>query len=75
MDPPYNERQYAPNYFILELIAEGWFDDRHPQIYGKTGMRPYENQKSLYCKKEAVRETFRDLIKNADTKYMLLSYN
>ncbi|MFZ5801080.1 MAG: DNA adenine methylase [Candidatus Omnitrophota bacterium] len=75
MDPPYNERQYAPNYFMLELIAEGWFNDKCPQIYGKTGMRPYDNQKSLYCKKEAARDTFRDLIKNADTKYMLLSYN
>ncbi|MDD5546525.1 MAG: DNA adenine methylase [Candidatus Omnitrophica bacterium] len=75
MDPPYNERQYAPNYFLLELIAEGWFGEKKPQIYGKTGMRPYENQKSLYCQKQKVKETFKDLIENADTKYMLLSYN
>jgi len=75
MDPPYNERQYAPNYFMLELIAEGWFNGNKPQIYGKTGMRPYENQKSLYCRKVSVKETFKDLIENADTKYMLLSYN
>lgn len=75
MDPPYNERQYAPNYFMLELIAEGWFNGNKPQIYGKTGMRPYENQKSSYCQKVNVKETFMDLIENADTKYMLLSYN
>lgn len=75
MDPPYNERQYAPNYFMLELIAEGWFNGNVPQIYGKTGMRPYENQKSSYCQKVNVKDTFRDLIENADTKYMLLSYN
>lgn len=75
MDPPYNERQYAPNYFMLELIAEGWFNGNKPQIYGKTGMRPYENQKSSYCQKINVKETFNDLIENADTKYMLLSYN
>ncbi len=75
MDPPYNQRQYAPNYFILELIAEGWFSSNKPQIYGKTGMRPYENQKSSYCQKVNVKEAFRDLIENADTKYMLLSYN
>jgi adenine-specific DNA methylase len=75
MDPPYNERQYAPNYFMLELIAEGWFNGNEPRIYGKTGMRPYENQKSSYCQKVNVKEAFRDLIRNADTKYMLLSYN
>ena len=75
MDPPYNERQYAPNYFMLELIAEGWFNGKEPQIYGKTGMRPYVDQKSSYCQKMNVKRTFRDLVENADTKYMLLSYN
>ncbi len=75
MDPPYNERQYAPNYFMLELIAEGWFNGNNPQIYGNTGMRPYEKQKSSYCQKVNVKGAFRDLIENADTKYMLLSYN
>lgn len=50
LDPPYNSRQYASNYFILELIAEGWFE-KQPEIYGKTGMRNYEHQKSKYfCK-------------------------
>jgi len=38
LDPPYNTRQYAPNYFLLELIAEGWFNEK-PIIYGKTDMR------------------------------------
>lgn len=75
MDPPYNERQYASNYFLLELIAEGWFNGNKPEIYGKTGMRPYENQKSSYCQKEHVKNIFNELIKNADTKFMLLSYN
>lgn len=75
MDPPYNQRQYASNYFIMELIAEGWFNGKEPLIYGKTGMRPYESQKSLYCKRDNAREAFKDLIENADTKYMLLSYN
>lgn len=75
MDPPYNERQYAPNYFMLELIAEGWFNEEQPQIYGKTGMRPYEQQKSAYCQKNYVKNAFTDLVENADTKFMLLSYN
>jgi adenine-specific DNA-methyltransferase len=45
LDPPYNSRQYASNYFILELVAEGWFE-KQPKIYGETGMRDYESQKS-----------------------------
>lgn len=75
LDPPYNARQYAANYFMLELIAEGWFNGNKPQIYGKTGMRPYEKQKSKYCQKNNVKEAFKDLIVNAKTKYILLSYN
>ena len=75
LDPPYNTRQYAANYFLLELIAEGWFNGSKPQIYGKTGMRPYEKQKSKYCQKNNIKETFEDLIMNAKTKYILLSYN
>jgi len=48
LDPPYNTRQYASNYFLLELIAEGWFNEK-PRIYGKTGMRFYEQEQNL-CK-------------------------
>lgn len=52
LDPPYNNRQYASNYFILELIAEGWFKQK-PEIYGETGMRKYDHQKSKYCSKNS----------------------
>ena len=40
LDPPYNHRQYATNYHLLETVAK--YDD--PKIYGKTGLRDYENQ-------------------------------
>ena len=59
----------------MELIAEGWFDGQKPKIYGKTGMRSYEDQKSAFCKKKEVLPAFRDLIRNAKTKFILLSYN
>lgn len=75
LDPPYNSRQYAANYFILELIAEGWFGVKKPTIYGKTGMRAYENQKSRYCQKNHVLRAFGELVENAKAKYILLSYN
>ncbi|MCB0541673.1 MAG: DNA adenine methylase, partial [Bacteroidetes bacterium] len=75
LDPPYNTRQYASNYFILELIAEGWFDKK-PKIYGKTGMREYEHQKSKYSSKSNALNALEDLILNASkSKYILLSYN
>ncbi len=75
LDPPYNSRQYASNYFILELIAEGWFN-KEPKIYGKTGMREYEHQKSKYSSKVNALNALEDLILNgAKSKYIFLSYN
>jgi adenine-specific DNA methylase len=75
LDPPYNSRQYASNYFILELIAEGWFKSK-PEIYGETGMRNYEHQKSKYCSKTTALNALEDLILNSSkSQYIVLSYN
>jgi adenine-specific DNA-methyltransferase len=71
LDPPYNHRQYATNYHILETIAK---NDK-PEIHGKTGLRNYEKQKSQYCSRAQVKKAFVDLIKNAKAKYIFLSYN
>lgn len=71
LDPPYNERQYASNYHLLETIAK--YDN--PVIKGKTGLRDYKEQKSEYCSKSSVKKAFADLIQNAKCKYIFLSYN
>lgn len=71
LDPPYNSRQYCSNYHVLETISR--YDN--PILYGKTGLRDYSSQKSLYCSKKTVHKAFDDLIKNADFKYIFLSYN
>ncbi len=71
LDPPYNERQYASNYHMLETIAK--YDN--PVLNGKTGLRDYKNQCSEYCKKQKVAAAFADLIKHARAKYIFLSYN
>ena len=71
IDPPYNTRQYAANFHILETLA-CW---DNPKVNGKTGLRPYESQKSLYSKKAACKEAFADLIENADAKFILMSYS
>ena len=71
LDPPYNHRQYAPNYHLLETIA--YYDT--PKINGKTGLRDYKKQKSSFCQKKHVLNSFRNIIRNADVKYIFLSYN
>ena len=71
LDPPYNARQYCANYHMLETIAK--YDS--PKISGKTGLREYKNQKSLYCSKSSVKNAFADLIQQANVKYIFLSYN
>ena len=71
LDPPYNQRQYATNYHMLETIAK--YDN--PKIYGKTGLREYQDQKSLYCSSSQVKKAFKDLILKAKAKYIFLSYN
>jgi adenine-specific DNA-methyltransferase len=71
LDPPYNRRQYATNYHVLETIAK--YDN--PVIFGKTGLREYQHQKSLYCLKKKVKSTLKELIKSAKAKYIFLSYN
>jgi len=69
LDPPYNDRQYAALYHLLNTIAQ--YDHFEPR--GKTGLRKY--QKSLYCYKREVQKVFEDLIEKARFKYIFLSYN
>ncbi len=71
IDPPYNDRQYLPNYHVLETVAK--YDN--PVLKGITGVRPYGNEKSSYCIKSKVKETFEDLIKNADFRHIIISYS
>ncbi len=70
-DPPYNSREYLPNYHILETIAR--YD--YPEISGVTGVRKYDNQKSVFCKKNTVANAFKTLVRDCKCKYILISYN
>lgn len=70
LDPPYNHRRYNTNYHILETVA--LYDN--PQIKGKTGIR-VEDKNSKYCSKKEALFAFEDLIRNANFKFILLSYN
>jgi len=69
LDPPYNSRQYGANYHLLNTIAT--YRSFEPQ--GKTGLPAY--YRSAYCQKKTVLKQFEDLLKQADFKYIFLSYN
>jgi adenine-specific DNA-methyltransferase len=71
LDPPYNQRQYAPNYHILETIAR--YDN--PVIKGVTGLRPYENEKSKFCNAEAGLKELAIIAEKGKFKTLILSYN
>lgn len=71
IDPPYNSRQYLPNYHLLETIAR--YDK--PNIKGKTGIRTYDKEKSNYCIKTKVYSELEELICNAKFKHIIMSYN
>mgnify|MGYP003257380271 FL=1 len=71
LDPPYNSRQYAPNYHLLETVSR--YD--RPHITGVTGMRPYEGQKSAFCVKSQVSQAFEELVARAKFDHLVLSYS
>lgn len=71
LDPPYNSRQYAPNFHVLESLAV-W--DKQ-ELTGKTGQRDYSDKKSLYCQKTTAEDAFARLVNKLHTKYIILSYN
>lgn len=70
LDPPYNSRQYCDLYHLLENVAR-W---EKPEVYGVARKMDRTNLKSDYSLITAT-EAFEDLIKNAEAKYILLSYN
>jgi adenine-specific DNA-methyltransferase len=72
LDPPYNGRQYAPNYHLLETIAK--YDN--PEIKGVTGLRKnYESQKSLFCNATNALQELKKVAENGKYKTLILSYN
>lgn len=71
LDPPYNQRQYLPNYHILETIAK--YD--YPEIKGVTGIRTDPHKQSVFCKKAIAADSFKKLLDQLNCKYILISYN
>ena len=70
-DPPYNSREYLPNYHVMETIAR--YDN--PIIKGVTGIREYSEEKSVFCKKATVSSAFETMIRDAKSRFIIISYN
>lgn len=85
IDPPYNQRQYVKNYHVLEVLAElHTIDDLgayEASIYGKTGLRGFEDRLSSYCRRNArgrdasCEQAFRDLVAAARAEHIVVSYS
>jgi len=71
IDPPYNSRQYLPNYHLLETAAKYDF----PELRGVTGQRADTGQKSDFCSKAKVENAFLELLSNASYQHIIFSYN
>jgi adenine-specific DNA-methyltransferase len=71
MDPPYNQRQYSANYSPLNYIAHY---DKNIVLNGKTALIDGYN-KSNFCKKTEVKDTFTKLISGINCNILIISYN
>ena len=71
LDPPYNERQYAPNYHILETVAR----NDSPVVSGVSGMRDYANLKSEFCSRKTALAALSRIVQNANYRHIFMSYN
>lgn len=71
IDTPYNSRQYASNYHLLENVAR----NEQPELKGVTKIFDWKNLKSDYAAKKTALQSMEDLIKNIDATHIILSYN
>ncbi len=71
LDTPYTITDYSSAYHLLETIVR--YDA--PVINGLTGRRADKPEKSLYTRKNAVKDAYDNLIKNARFKHIVVSYS
>jgi len=72
IDPPYNQRQYGPNYHLYETFVK--YDN--PKIFGKTGLRDWkEESKSDFCSKTTCLSFIKEIVNSASSKFIYMSYS
>ena len=71
LDPPYNQHPYGSNYFMLNIIV----DNKMPNEISKVSGIPTDWNRSTYNRKQEAFNSFDNLIKHLDAKYIIVSYN
>jgi adenine-specific DNA-methyltransferase len=71
LDPPYTKRQYGAYYHILETIHAGDV----PQVFGVTGLRPWQDKASEFCYKTKALDALTKLVTRTRANRILLSYS
>lgn len=73
VDPPYNQRQYGPNYHLYETLVR----DDAPPARGKTGIRDWKAESdSAFCRERDARALFAEIARRTRTaKVLAFSYN
>jgi len=71
IDTPYNGRQYASNYHLLENIAR----NHKPMLNGKTRVFDWNGLSSDYSIKNKALTAMNDLLEHIDATHIIVSYN
>lgn len=72
LDPPYNQRQYGPNYHLYETLVR--YDS--PEIKGKTGLRNWQKEsKSDFCSKKTCLSFTKEIVNATRATYIFISYS
>lgn len=81
IDPPYNQRQYAANYHLPEVISLLPLEDSdagiESQLYGKTGLLPWKDSASSLCSRRGTecRDAMASIISRAPAQGIVFSYS
>ena len=82
LDPPYNQHQYGSNYHLLNTIARNDKPEISKKFFhngkkiDKSAIRKdWSKTRSTYCYKQTAVNSFTNLIKNINAKYLLVSYS
>lgn len=78
LDPPYNFRQYTSYYFMLNLICNyctiNNLEKYFKEVQFVRGQNMEDDFNSTFCKADKFIESLRQLIYDAKTQYVIMSY-
>ena len=72
VDPPYNHRQYGPNYHIYETFVR----NDNPPCLGVSGLRDWGTEsKSVFCSRKECLAFLKDIVAATTARVIFLSYS